>query len=383
MRITRREFGRLSSLGGLALLNESPEKDGISSLVSESDAAKDCTEDTEIPAEASNISKISDISKILEEEQGEKDRVSVAIVKTANRAEGIARAVALLGETDFGGKEVYLKGSYNSPDPFPATTHPEALDVMVRMLRGKGAGGVTLVERSGMGRTRGVLGKLGVLTALKELDVTFRPLDELSAGEWRHFMPANSHWPKGFAFPRFLTPDKCIVQLCNLKTHRFGGEFSASMKNSIGLIAKYAAAADSRPAGNDEKNPGRGWNYMKDLHASPYQEQMIAEANRAYAPEFTVMDAVEVFVEGGPERGETASPEIIAASRDRVALDAVGVAILLYAGARLNILEHVFELAQLRRAAELKLGVDSSEKIRVVSDDGAGRLLAARLQSIL
>jgi len=354
-------------LGGAALLNESPGADGVSDLCPDAADEGLC----EIPVETQGEEQ-----KIQEE-----NKVRVAIVKTANREDGIARAATLLGEMDFSGKNVYLKGSYNSPDPFPATTHLDALGAMARMLRGKGAGGVTLVERSGMGRTRDVLEKLNVLAALNELDVSFCPLDELSPGEWRHFAPADSHWPKGFAFPRFLR-DSCVVQLCNLKTHRFGGIFSASLKNSIGLIAKYAAV-DSGAAEKGEKYSDRGWNYMKDLHASPYHGQMIAEANLAYTPELIVMDAVEIFVEGGPERGETAYPEIIAASRDRVALDAVGLAILLYAGARIGINEHVFEQDQLMRAAELNLGVDSREKISIVSDDNAGRLMALRLESIL
>ena len=356
-------------LGGAALLNESPETDGILDL--SSDVTDESLRETtnEAPDEEQDIQ--------------EENKTRVAIVQTANREAGIARAVALLGEMDFSRKNVYLKCSYNSPDPFPATTHPDALGAMARMLRGKGASGVTLVERSGMGSTRDVLEKLNVLTALKELNVSFRPLDELSSGEWRHFAPSHSHWPKGFAFPRFLTRNSRIVQLCNLKTHRFGGVFSASLKNTIGLIAKYTYATEFGFAKKNGENSDRGWNYMKDLHASPYQGQMIAEANLAYRPELIVMDAVEVFVEGGPERGETASPEIIAASCDRVALDAVGLAILLYAGARIGINEHVFEQAQLKRAAELNLGVDSREKIRIVSDDSAGRMLASRLESIL
>nr|AGS52824.1 iron-sulfur cluster-binding protein [uncultured bacterium contig00009] len=355
-------------LGGFALLNESTEADGMSDA--QYGAAHDDLPETSIeaPAETPDVQ--------------ERDTVRVAIVKTANREKGFARAVALLGEMDFSGRNVYLKGSYNSPDPFPATTHPDALGAIVRTLRGKGARGVTLIERSGMGRTRDVLEELHVPAALEELDVSFRPLDELSAGEWLHFELAGSHWPKGIAFPRFLTRDKCIVQLCNLKTHRFGGEFSASLKNSIGLIARYAAA-ESGFAEKDAKRPGRRWNYMKDLHSSPDQGLMIAEVNYVYAPELIVMDAVEVFITGGPEKGETAAPEIIAASRDRVALDAVGFAILQYAGARIGGSARVFEQAQIRRAAELKLGVDSPEKIRVVSDDDTGRLLASRLESIL
>ncbi|MDR0311704.1 MAG: DUF362 domain-containing protein [Acidobacteriota bacterium] len=373
MRLTRREFNRLSTLGGIALMDESVKTDRI--LHPQSAAAAD----NGLPGISTEPAAETQEAP----ETQEKDAVRVAIVKTANRGEGVARAVALLGEMDFSGKDVYLKCSYNSPDPFPATTHPDALGATVRMLRGKGADGVTLVERSGMGRTRDVLEKLHVLTALEALDVSFRPLDELAAGEWLHFEPAGSHWQKGIAFPRFLTGDKCFVQLCNLKTHRFGGGFSASLKNSIGLIAKYASATESGSAEKTGKAPNRGWNYMKDLHSSPDQEKMIAEANQVYAPGLIVMDAVEVFVAGGPERGETAAPEIIAASRDRVALDAVGFAILQYAGARIGGADHIFEQAQIKRAAELNIGVDSPEKISIVSDDNTGELLAKRLEGMI
>ena len=75
--------------------------------------------------------------------------------------------------------------------------------------------------------------------------------------------------------------------------------------------------------------------------------------------------------------------DIVAASRDRVALDAVGFAILLHAGARMGEYVNIFEQAQLKRAAELNIGVDSPEKIRIVSDDNIGRPLALRLESIL
>lgn len=370
MRLTRREFNRLSVLGGVALLDESTQAE-MDSHISSASAADD------------RPSEISKEHQADTPEIQEKDVVHVAIVKTANRVEGVARAVALLGEMDFSGKDVYLKGSYNSPDPFPATTHRYALEATVRMLRGKGAASVTLIERSGMGRTRDVLEKLHVLTALEALNVSFRPLDELAADEWLHFEPEGSHWPKDIAFPRFLTRDKCVVQLCNLKTHRFGGEFSASLKNSIGLIAKYASADESGLTRKTAKPQNRSWNYMKDLHSSPNQQQMIAEVNQAYAPELIVMDAVEVFVTGGPEKGELASPEIIAASRDRVAIDAVGVAILQYAGARIGGSSQIFELTQIKRAAELNIGVNSMEKISVVSDNDAGRLLALRMEGLL
>ena len=376
-------------LGGLSILNESQAADMIQyppSAASDESLSDDAKKEviTEIEYEVESYeaeSEAEDENPELREDDG---IAHVAIVKTTNREDGIARAAELLGKIDFSGKDVYLKGSYNSPDAFPATTHPYALGAMVRMLRGKGAGKVTFIERSGMGRTRDVLEKLNVLTALDKLNVPFRLLDELSADEWCYIAPGRSHWPKGIEFPKFLMDEnKCVVQLCNLKTHRFGGRFSASLKNSIGLIAKYATAPESGLTEKDANGRSRGWNYMKDLHSSSRQGQMIAEANQTYTPELIVMDAIEVFISGGPEKGETAATGIIAASRDRVAIDAVGFAILQHAGAHMTGAANIFGQPQIMRAVELNLGVRSPGKIRIVSDDTAGRLLAERLEDML
>lgn len=293
----------------------------------------------------------------------------VAIVRTSDRAAGIAKAVAMLGTIDFAGQEVYLKASYNSPHPFPATTHPEALRAAMEMLFRKGARTVTVVERSGMGATRDILSQLKVPDLVRELNASWLALDELAPAQWRHAALAGSHWVRGIEVPDFLDAAG-IIQVCCLKTHRFGGQFSASLKNSIGLIAKY----DSR----DSRN------YMQELHASPWQCSMIAEVNQAYAPALVVMDAMKIFINGGPETGEIAEPGIIAASRDRVALDAVGVAILQFAGARTGLNGmRAFEQEQIKRAAALKLGAQSAGEIELLTEDAESRRLAARLKSIL
>ncbi|MDR0841989.1 MAG: DUF362 domain-containing protein [Acidobacteriota bacterium] len=352
MRLTRREFSRLSALSGLALFGEVP--------ASEPPATP--------PPDETTVFR-------------------VAVVKTTNREEGVARAVALLDETaasDFSGKDIYLKGSYNSPDPSPATTHPDALRAVVRLLRDRGAKNITLVERSGMGRTREVVEKLDALDLLRKLEIAFYPLDEIPAEDWCFMELDGSHWPKGIAIPSFLRQDICVVQLCTPKTHRFGGEFSASLKNSIGLIAKRVNATERKTLRSNEMMVSdRSRNFMADLHASPFMGQMVAEVNQVYAPAVVVMDATEVFVAGGPEKGEIAHPEIIAASQDRVALDAVGFSILQHAGARIGGSLSAFEQPQIKRAVELHLGASYPEEIEIVSDDRDGRLLARRLESIL
>ena len=64
---------------------------------------------------------------------------------------------------------------------------------------------------------------------------------------------------------------------------------------------------------------------------------MIAEVKTAYKPELVVMDGVEAFVRAGPAEGKRVRPGVVLAGRDRVALDAVGVAILRLFGTRPDI----------------------------------------------
>ncbi len=52
---------------------------------------------------------------------------TVALVKTADRAEGVRRAVELLGVNPVRGRNVLLKPNFNSADPAPGSTHPDTL----------------------------------------------------------------------------------------------------------------------------------------------------------------------------------------------------------------------------------------------------------------
>lgn len=300
------------------------------------------------------------------------DRIPVALVKSADRKAALGSVIESLGTIDCQGKDVYLKGNYNSADPYPASTHPEALSAVAGILREKNCDRLILVERSGMGQTRAIWQKLGIPDLAKRLDLTLLALEDLPASEWRREILPGSHWSRGVELPRFLKQGVFLIQISNLKTHRFGGQFSASLKNSIGLVAKRSQAG------------GKPYNYMSELHNSADQRLMIAEVNQLYTPAFVVLDAIEVFVDGGPESGETASAGVVAASRDRVALDATGVALLRINGAGypLNRMA-VFEQEQIKRAVELKLGAESPESIRFVTHDQASNALALQVTAVL
>jgi uncharacterized protein (DUF362 family) len=203
-------------------------------------------------------------------------RSHVALVRNADRKNALSAAISLLGKIDFGGRELYLKANYNSPDPFPATTHPDTLAGVVGFLRESNCGSITLVERSGMGLTRDIWQSLGVMELAGKLDLHMLALEDLTSAQWRKEDLPGSNWKAGVEVPEFLKRDVFLVQICNIKTHRFGGVFSGSLKNSIGLIAKYGQV-------------NAGYNYMAELHASTQQGAMIAEVNVAYEPKLVIM----------------------------------------------------------------------------------------------
>ena len=96
------------------------------------------------------------------------------------------------------------------------------------------------------------------------------------------------------------------------------------------------------------------------------------------------MDATEAFVRGGPEQGELVKPNLILASKDRVAIDAVGVALLRCYGSTPEIMKgNIFDLEQISRAAELGVGVSSASEIKLVPLDDESETEAEDIQKIL
>jgi uncharacterized protein (DUF362 family) len=294
----------------------------------------------------------------------------IALVKTTDRALGVRQAIRLLGVNGVRGDRLLLKPNYNSADPAPAATHPDTLRALVGELQELGARAITIGERSGMGDTRAVLEQAGVFALADELGCATRVFDELEAHEWVVRQPRDAHWEAGFAVPRLLLDSDSVVQTCNLKTHRYGGHFTLALKNSVGLVARTTT-------------PG-GRNYMSELHSSPYQRQMIAEINAVYAPALIVLDGVEAFLDGGPDTGRRASPGVVLAGTDPVAMDAVGVAILRHFGTTPAVSQgRIFAQAQIARAVELGLGVDGPERIQLVTGDAASAAFAELITPLL
>jgi uncharacterized protein (DUF362 family) len=294
----------------------------------------------------------------------------VVLVKTQDRVAGIQKALDLYGLAALKGKDLFLKPNFNSADTPPGSTHNDTLRILVQRLQAAGATRITVGDRSGMGDTRRVMQKKEILRMADELGFETLVFDELEADDWERTELSDGHWKKGFAMPRPVLQADGIVQTCCLKTHRFGGHFTLSLKNSVGFAAKQV--------------PGESYNYMDELHRSRHQRRMIAEVNAAYAPDLIVLDGIEAFVNGGPAKGKRVDAEVILVGTDRVAVDAVGVAILRHFGTTAAVSRGpIFEQEQIARAVELGLGVSGPEGIELVTDDPDSRTYADQIQEIL
>lgn len=294
-------------------------------------------------------------------------KTKVSLVRTPSRIEGVQKAIVLLDFNPFQGKAVVLKPNFNSADAAPGSTHIDSLRSLVSTLKQMGATHITVAERSGPGDpTRVVIEKKGVFVLAKELGFDIINLQEMGTEGWIHIHPKDSHWRDGFHFPRVYLEAESIVQTCCLKTHAYGGHFTLSLKNSVGMV------------------PRDGYPYMSELHSSPYQRQMIAEINTAYSPDLIVLDGVEAFVNGGPARGTRVEAGLVLAGNDRVAIDAVGVAILRLLGTTREVSQGpIFGLEQIARAADLGLGVRSPDQISLVADDPESEAFAGKVTDVL
>ncbi len=295
-------------------------------------------------------------------------RAKVSLVKTEDRERGIRKAVALLGDVNwpFDGAHVVLKPNFNSDDPFPGSTHNDTLRALVGLLRELGSSHITIADRSGGSWvTEEVLAEKGIPQLAEKLGVELVATDAEPPEAWERLEVPDGHWKRGVEVPKLFLEADAIVQSCCLKTHRFGGHFTMSLKNAVGVIAKDSVFD--------------GYGYMSEMHGSPHIREMIAEINQLYTPDLIVMDAIDAFVRGGPATGALEHPGLILASTDRIAIDAVGVAILRTYETTPEVAEgRIFDLDQIRRAAELGIGVDSPDRIELVAADDRVSQDAAR-----
>lgn len=295
------------------------------------------------------------------------DKVAkVTLVKTHDRGAGVKEAVGLFDYPAVSGKSVLIKPNFNTADATPGSTHNVTLGELVRFLHDQGAKIITIGERSGPASTDEVLKQKGIPELAKELDFEIVNFSELSDEDWIVQSPEGSHWAAGFPVARPVLEAEYVISTCCLKTHQYGGIFTMSLKNSVGVVPRDK--------------------FMRELHGArdTHMRRMIAEINTAYSPQLIVLDGIEAFVDGGPMEGTRKTADVILAGADRIAVDAVGLAILKQLGANEAIMKpKVFEQEQIERAVELGLGVSGPEMIEIVTPDRESQNYADKIRTIL
>ncbi len=291
----------------------------------------------------------------------------VAFLNTEDRKSGVSLSVKALGINPAKNKNVLIKPNFNTADLAPGSTHNDTLVALVEEVWKLGAKSVSLGERS-YPLTRSVMEQKGILPLMKALDVKIIDFDELDKKDWVKVKPEDSHWQDGFRVARPILESECLISTCCLKTHQYGGVFTMSLKLHVGVV----------PTGR------HGYHYMSELHQSPYQRKLIAEINVPFKPDLVILDGIDAFVDGGPMDGKRAKGNVFLAATDRVAIDAVGLAILQYLGSNNQIMNtKIFKQEQIARAVEIGLGVTSPSEIEVVPANAESRKYRDRVVKIL
>ncbi|MCG6910589.1 MAG: DUF362 domain-containing protein [Deltaproteobacteria bacterium] len=293
----------------------------------------------------------------------QKSRTPVALLNTADRKGGVGPTIDKLGINPVKGKQVLVKPNFNTADRTPGSTHNDTLVALVKKIWDMGARTVSLGERS-YPPTRQVMEQKGVIPLLEKLDVQIIDFDTLPPEDWVKVDVENSHWRDGFRIARPVMESECLVSTGCLKTHQFGGVFTHSLKLHVGVVPTTR----------------NGFDYMTELHGSPHQRQLIAEINAPFKTDLIFMDGVEAFVDGGPATGKKARGDVLLASVDRIAIDAVGIAVLKTLGSNQEIMNTaIFDHDQIARAVELGIGVSAVSDIRVVAVDEKSTALKDRV----
>jgi len=283
----------------------------------------------------------------------------VYVVRASDRVSGLNELLGLTSLTFANGRDVVLKPNLNSANAFPASTHDDTIRTVTQALKDAGCGAITLAESSGPDGTAYVIDQKGTLDLCNELGITFLDFDTMPDSEWETFDFVGNNWPNGLAIPKIMRSEHAVVLLPCCKTHAYGGRFTLSLKLAVGLTPKGRRMA---------------------LHSTSNILSWIADINYGFTPDLIVMDAMSVFISGGPDVGTLANPGLLLASQDRVAMDAVAAAVLRDNGAYLGNNDPIFSQGQIARAVEIGLGALSPNDIELVGNNDS---VISRLRGIL
>ena len=243
------------------------------------------------------------------------------------------------------GKRVLIKPNVVNDRPPPTTTSPRIVAAVVRWVREAGAREVIVADSSGIIRmpTSDNLVETGIKQAAETNGARVLALDE---EPWVRVEPTGAKTLDHYYISKLVYEADVFINLPVIKTHQFA-HYSCSLKNLVGIIHPR---------------------YRPSVHflSSDWHER-IAELNLAVHPQLTIADGLTVMIAGGPTSGTPAQANLLLLSGDRIALDAVALALIRTYGAWPKVSGgSLWEQRQLKRAMELGLGITDRRRLELL-----------------
>lgn len=285
----------------------------------------------------------------------QENKALVGVSSSDNVKEMIKEAVSLIGGFEklaIKGKTILVKPNVVSGEPNPATTNPQVVGAVVNILYEYGAAKVYVGDMSALA-TLSTLRNMknnGIKKAAEESGaevVIFEDYDWVEVE-----LPRNQHVKTAYV-TEWLYKTDLIINLPVVKTHR-SASYSITLKNFIGCTH-----LKQRP-------------YLID---SSHWEEIVAEFNAAYSPDLNIVDGTVSMIEGGPWEGTPSNTNLIIASGDRVAADAVGLGIIKsFDKWRMVAGKDIWEQKQIKTAIDLNIG-KGKNNIRLLYSKGDKRFI--------
>lgn len=200
--------------------------------------------------------------------------------------------------------KVLIKPSCNSPDDFPAVTDTKVIEKIVQLVKQK-TNKITIGDSSGVLHkpTKKVFDYMNLPKIANKEDVKLMDFDQY---EWVEKQNKKAEYLTSVKITEKLDEFDKMIFLPTIRTHR-GPGFTMSLKVGMGLI----------------KTEDR----MQKMHTGHLHES-IADMNLYFEPDLILMDGRKCFITNGPESGVEKKPNVLFASKDRVAIDVEGLKIL-------------------------------------------------------
>ena len=262
---------------------------------------------------------------------------------SGNLEKDIEKAVSMIGgfkRLIKKGDSVLLKPNYVYDADYPATTAPDFLKATIKAIQRYRPSRIIIGESSVYWQnTRKIMTARGAFQIAEETGAEVHIFDD---NEWVKRDIPHAKYKTVTRTPKILDEVDRLIFLPCLKTHRLA-RYTASLKLSVGCTNKIERVS-----------------HFFNL------EPKIAEIASMVWPDLCIMDARKIFVTGGPDEGDIASPNLILASGDRIALDVEGIKIIQHYRAQNLLTMAPWELPTIKRAIELGIGSKSEQDYKVI-----------------